>query len=133
MKLLFLDIDGVISTARSGWRVDPALLSLLAETVRKAGASVVLSSSWREDSLQKTLPFLPAVLRELVSGQTPSLLSGDRSEEIRHYLMVHPAERYAILDDEARYPDFQRKHLVLTDPKTGLTQSNCNDIIHILN
>lgn len=133
MKILFLDIDGVISTARSGWRVDPALLGLLADTVRKAGASVVLSSSWREDSLQKTLPFLPSVLRGLITGQTPSLLSGDRSEEIRHYLMAHPAERYAILDDEDRFPDFQRKHLVLTNPETGLTESNCNDIIHILN
>ena len=54
MKLIFLDIDGVLNYegyerfTRSGTRfVDPVLIKRLKKIIDRTGAKVVLSSTWR--------------------------------------------------------------------------------------
>ena len=46
MKVIFLDIDGVLNT-NSDREISDDKLKLLSELVSKTGADVVLSSSWR--------------------------------------------------------------------------------------
>ena len=46
MKVIFLDIDGVLNT-NSDREISNDKLKLLSELVSKTGADVVLSSSWR--------------------------------------------------------------------------------------
>lgn len=54
-KLIFLDCDGVISTLKSGWHLDPEKLELLGKILEATGARIVVSSSWRWHTLEQTL------------------------------------------------------------------------------
>ena len=47
MKIIFLDIDGVLNTYNSMDRFCPKAVSCLNEFVQESGAKVVISSSWR--------------------------------------------------------------------------------------
>src|SRR5690348_10404441 len=55
MKVIFLDIDGVLNSASTPnprkfpYIVDDRLLARFKELVRRTGATVVLSSTWRVD------------------------------------------------------------------------------------
>jgi hypothetical protein len=55
MKVIFLDIDGVLNCKRTPnprklpYVVDPALLARFNRLVERSGADVVLSSTWRYD------------------------------------------------------------------------------------
>lgn len=54
MKLLFLDIDGVIATHKSNYCLDPEKMELLGQTLGRTGAFIVISSSWRQTTLYDT-------------------------------------------------------------------------------
>jgi hypothetical protein len=47
VKVIFLDVDGVLNGHESQWRVIPECVRLLNEIVERTGAKLVLSSSWR--------------------------------------------------------------------------------------
>ena len=53
MKVLFLDIDGVVNNKRTEksfggfMAIDPAMAALVQRIVRNTGCEIVLSSSWR--------------------------------------------------------------------------------------
>ncbi|MGC2316150.1 MAG: HAD domain-containing protein, partial [Bradyrhizobium sp.] len=55
MKVIFLDIDGVLNCEKTPnprkfpYIVDAALLARLRQLLERTGASVVLSSTWRYD------------------------------------------------------------------------------------
>lgn len=54
MKLLFLDIDGVITTHNSNYCLDPEKMELLGQILGRTGALIVISSSWRQTTLYDT-------------------------------------------------------------------------------
>ena len=54
MKIIFLDIDGVLNCMQylienncRGIGIDPARVALVADIVRASGAKIVLTTSWR--------------------------------------------------------------------------------------
>lgn len=47
MKIIFLDIDGVLNYENSKSKVEEEKVKLLKEIVDKTGAEIVLSSDWR--------------------------------------------------------------------------------------
>jgi HAD domain in Swiss Army Knife RNA repair proteins len=55
MKVIFLDVDGVLNSKKTPnpgkfpYIVDPILLSRLLELLRLTDAKIVLSSTWRLD------------------------------------------------------------------------------------
>jgi hypothetical protein len=55
MKVVFLDIDGVLNCSKTNnprklpYVIDPKLLKRLKRLLRRTGAKVVLSSTWRYD------------------------------------------------------------------------------------
>ena len=57
MKVIFLDIDGVLNSDSTSnprkfpYVIDDMLLARFRELVRKTGATVVLSSTWRVDPI----------------------------------------------------------------------------------
>ena len=65
MKVIFLDIDGVLNSASTPnprsfpYIVDDSPLGRFRELVRKTGATVVLSSTWRVDPVGRLRPFQP--------------------------------------------------------------------------
>lgn len=130
MKVLFLDVDGVLNSTRTcvafgGYpfelddgSFDMVAIALLQRLCAAADVSVVFSSAWRLhcDFRDAGKAFgLPIIDR------TPSLC-GPRGAEIAAWLAQHPeVEQYAIIDDDADMLPGQLPHFVKTDPHEGLS------------
>ena len=123
MKVIFLDIDGVLNCKdtpnprKFPYIVDARLLSLLKDLVARSGAKVVLSSSWRTDPVGLLaakyygVPFVDVC---------PDLPEASRCEEMLRWLSAHQeVRRYVVIDDESDCLD----DLPLFQPssRTGLT------------
>lgn len=138
MKVLFLDIDGVLnseeyalSLGKGGMLgIDPEKVKILDRIIEETGAKIVVSSSWR------TSPDLLAEIRRNVGeilDITPSL-PAIRGEEVRSWLITHPiynVVQRAILDDDSDFlPD---QPLFKTTWKKGLTEEIADKVIEHLN
>lgn len=143
MKVLFLDVDGVIThqhyknEEREG--LDPEKIKLVARIVKNTGAFVVLSSSWRLSYDQKTKKKdWDYVLLEKCLGDEgisiydittripfSSSLAWRRTRplEILDWIVEHKVNSFAILDDDEW--DFARygldKHWVHTSAEDGIS------------
>lgn len=62
LKYIFLDIDGVIATPKTVehgmWALTPEKQDLLAMILEKTGAKIVLSSSWRKETIEESIEFM---------------------------------------------------------------------------
>lgn len=146
MKIIFLDFDGVISTANSGYNLDPEKIKLLHEIIDKTGAKLVITSSWRKHNLETTKEDLKNVsFVDYIIGVTPRFCVQDecddywsvpRGMEIKYWLMKHDEmniENYVILDDEEDLLLYQSNHFVKTNEYVGLTEKSVKKAIEILN
>ena len=114
MKILFLDIDGVLNSrqydrqkAQDDGNIDPTRLKLVAEILAQTGARVVLTSTWRlhwcpdgasTDGIGRELQAFFASHGVELYDKTPIL--GDRAKEVGAWLDAHPeVTHFAILDD----------------------------------
>lgn len=143
MKVLFLDIDGVVCLHKDkDWNneeeiFDAACCRKLQEIVSATGCKLVLSSSWRlfpesiRSMFRQLKPF--GVTRENFLGRTP--LRGERGDEIMAYLKKRPQiETFVALDDERFYSRvFPKDRLILTKPESGITENVKNACIRKLN
>lgn len=150
MKVLFLDIDGVLNSTDYYMRdedipdtrpyplneIDPLAVDLLNKIIKATGSKVVVSSSWRVlegfDNLYERFG-----IQSPLCGKTPSIF-GRRGKEILEYLNSHPdIENYVILDDYD-FPDVEleneplKSHFVQTNYNRGLTVENTEKAIKIL-
>jgi len=135
MKIIFLDIDGVLNSrqtdarcALSGgdlMRPDPALVVRLLGVCQETGAKIVLSTSWRLDTTI-VWPFP-------VYDVTPRLDAfGTRAAEIAAWLAntTEPViENFVIVDDEGDAGLLHPTHFIQTDPRTGLTAEDAAKIV----
>jgi Swiss Army Knife RNA repair-like protein len=123
MKIIFLDIDGVLNCSRTPnprkfpFIVDPILLDRLRRLLEATGAEVVLASNWRYDpagmfaARHYGVPFIDV---------TPDLPGEPRCNAILDWVRRHPKiERFIVIDDE----DDELDELPLFQPlrSTGLT------------
>jgi hypothetical protein len=123
MKVIFLDIDGVLNCSKTRnprklpYIIDKALLTRLKKLLKRTRAKVVLSSTWRIDPIGVYaakywgIPFIDVC---------PDMPKSPRCKEVQRWLRDHPnVTRYAIIDDE----DDELDELPLFQPssKTGLT------------
>ena len=143
MKVLFLDIDGVVCLHKDkDWDneeeiFDAACCRKLQEIVSATGCKLVLSSSWRlfpesiRSMFRQLKPF--GITRENFLGRTP--LRGERGDEIMAYLKKRPQiETFVALDDEPFYSSaFPQDRLILTRPESGITENVKNACIRKLN
>jgi hypothetical protein len=127
MRVIFLDIDGVLNCSRTSnlrkfpYVVDSALLARLLSLRRRTDAEVILSSTWRYDPVGLLaakhfgIPF---------SDVIPDLPGEPRKKEIVTWLAAHDVERYVVIDDE----DDQLDELPLFQPTSlvGLTDEIVN-------
>jgi hypothetical protein len=155
-KVLFLDIDGVIVTGNSGLaqrerreaeglmggfiidRPDLICVHCLNQILRRSGAKIVISSSWR---IGETLDSMRAILNKWhvdgkVIGLTPSKLSGARGWEIKSWMnkQTLPPSKFVILDDSFwnDFDDNLTAHLVQTTWQDGLQQKHVALALDIL-
>ena len=121
MKVIFLDIDGVLNCAKTPnprkfpYIVDKKLLRRF--LVDRTGAKVVLSSTWRLDPIGL---FAAKHWGIRFMDVCPDMPKRPRRDEVRTWLSHHPkVTRYAIIDDE----DDELDELPLFQPssKTGIT------------
>ena len=146
MKILFLDIDGVINrfkfheNGELDCTLDKECINRLSRIIEKTGCFVVISSTWKySNTLMDTLEeeLFPLLPKGCVIGCTPNnALRPYREEEIQQYLEEHnDVKNYVIIDDY----DFELKsfldggHCVITDAIKGLTDEDANKCISILN
>lgn len=141
--VIFLDMDGVISTrraylAQSGrplpdrW-IDGEAMSHLNTLCSYVGGVVVISSTWRLNSGRRE--FLSMLRRNGFAGQMHRRwrtceLSGIRGDEIAEWLVGEPACPYVILDDDSDFHPEQP--LVKTDFEVGLTAAHVEAAISVL-
>ena len=110
MKIIFLDIDGVLVTPASLYNIpNKKLIDVFCRTrvcrlnkiVQETNAKIVLSSSWR---IGNTLDVMDTYLihnglQYTLYDKTPSF--GQRSEEITHWIKNNqPIVSYVILEDD---------------------------------
>lgn len=143
MKIIFLDIDGVLVTRGSiiesarkkafPHLFDPIAVRNLNELVRRSGAHLVLSSVWRR--LWKENEFAAHAKGQGVEveirGRTPFHPDGERGDEIGSWLSKNPVESFVILDDDRDMGEHLPR-LVQTSMSTGLMQQHVEDALFIL-
>ena len=144
VKALFLDFDGVITTEKSNFVFDPLLLARLGCILVVTGAKIVISSSRRGVGLKDTLESIvdpenthvrnvPFPFVNEVIGITPHIVSWFRGQQVDAYLKEHPEiSDYAILDDKDDFYPEQKKHLILVDGDSGLTDVDVQKAIALL-
>eukprot|EP00931_Biecheleriopsis_adriatica_P088310 TRINITY_DN62657_c0_g1_i1.p1 TRINITY_DN62657_c0_g1~~TRINITY_DN62657_c0_g1_i1.p1 ORF type:complete len:289 (-),score=25.94 TRINITY_DN62657_c0_g1_i1:54-893(-) len=145
MRVIFLDIDGVLVTRRP-CIMEEKLLQNLARVVKETGAKIVLSSDWRRhpEARAEATQVLESNGMELI-GYTPckSPYLAQRPTEImewkRNYQRTPGAEKWenwvAIDDRELlneQHGRYLRGHFVQTHPLRGLTEEAANACIAIL-
>lgn len=159
MKVIFLDIDGVLNSTETchNWHLKTGkggyggffdedevatdenvkwgqnLVDNLRTICEKTGAKIVISSTWRKHF---TVPKFKEMFRVYgweapVLDRTP--LMRIRGQEIKYWMDKHKPESYVIIDD---FDDFLREQypfFVRTNPDIGLTQEDSLKAINILN
>jgi len=153
MRVLFLDIDGVLNHAgcmplRKERGFDPVCCGLVEMICDATDCRIVISSTWR---IGETLESLVPKLKNLglactarVIGMTPNLRHAqfrdeegvlrerERVDEISAWLAEHPeVERFAILDDDNDMRGV-RHRLVLTSWARGLERAQARRVIQLL-
>lgn len=135
MKVIFLDIDGVLNT-NSDREILNDKVKLLSELVSKTGADVVLSSSWRYGWNQPELN-KPGTriyrLKQLLKNNGIVIkdtigLDLTKSMQIKNYLNTNMISNYIVLDDEP----IDAGNLVKTNGDVGLTQFDCQKAAQLL-
>lgn len=141
MKVIFLDIDGVLNSADTmaeGIHLDPAKVIILREIVDQTNAMIVISSTWR---FQYSIKEMGDLLYRTgfrgahrVIDSTPKSKDGHRGSEIETWLNDrNDVEKYVIIDDSSDFFDYQKKNFVQTKWETGLNWIFANKAIEILN
>ncbi len=141
MKIIFLDIDGVLNsyeTMPKGERggiigIHAPLVRRFLNLLEATGAKVVLSSTWRKSDDWLEVMEANGLPKDIFVGRTGSLYRKNleglyrgselRGEEIDAWLAQHPeTTRYAIIDDDSDFlphqPHFRTSLFEggLTDP-----------------
>ena len=172
-KIIFLDVDGVLNTEglfraamRTGrWtnctyeemrcdQLEPHLLENLVALVEQTGATIIVSSTWREFDTTRNILFNTLTALDLqVRDYTPYRhyhfrLKWDcpweqlnRACEIYESLQVYKPDRYVILDDnnifepvvDSKIEKQLEPYFLQLDPETGLTTTTVEQAVKILN
>ena len=149
MKIIFLDIDGVLNsyeydktmTVNDSF-IDATRLKLLAEIVKKTNAVIVLTSTFKEhwerefldcDYMGREIVKMFASENLEIYDKTPMLMF--RPLEIKEWMLGKDVESYVIIDDvEYGWGDMSER-FVKTNPimGRGLEKIHVEAAIRILN
>jgi len=134
MKVLFLDVDGVLNSRNTTnfaelYPIDPYMAFLVGRIQLQTGCEVVLSSSWRHHP-EGVENVSKRVVRLL--DKTPEV-GVCRGDEIEAWLEAHlEVDKYAILDDDADMLVGQADSFFKTTFEDGLTDEIAEAVINHL-
>lgn len=140
MKIIFLDIDGVLNSkaydAQRNWNeqtdIDETRLPLVKKLAEETGAKIVLSSTWREhwDKVPEKCDEDGVYINEAfakfgleIYDKTPDLgISANRPDEIKAWLdsTKETIEKFVIIDDYRYGWGSLSDNFVKTNPYFGL-------------
>lgn len=165
-KIIFLDIDGVIATPEyikdGQWALNPEKQILLGKILSETDAKIVLISSWRYDTLEKTKEYMESegfLFNDKLIGVTIRAyqylergtgihLSIPRGVEIKQWIDTHIHSdngknwkrkklgtdfTYIILDDNKDMLLEHKDNFIQTDGNIGLIDEDVRNAIEILN
>ena len=155
MKVIFLDVDGVLNTlgprnrrtqmigSVNGYDLDPDLCFNLRDLVERTDAVAVLTSAWRIGNATRRGVTRGAFLRMYLAtfgvtiyDQTHSENTTDqtrRGQEVASWLRGHePLESWVAIDDSRAFLPEQALNVVITDPLEGLTSAKVTEARDIL-
>lgn len=138
MKVIFLDIDGVLnpfshlSPEGNFSKIACKHLNALLEGCPEA--KVVISSSWRHRGLDVVKDVLKrnGIDCDRVIGMTDETNHDDRGHHIERWLKDHSVEKFVILDDDSDMTDKEYTKLVKTNSWIGLTEKDVKLALDIL-
>lgn len=146
MKVLFLDIDGVLNSLSSvlalgnpNEHLDPVCVALVARLLKETDAKVVVSSSWRigrtVETLKHELDRIGAhKIADRIIGRTGDGYNGHRGRQIKEWIELNAPEcSYVILDDDSDMLPAQRPYFVKTNFDEGFRASHYKRAMAILN
>jgi len=167
MKIIFLDIDGVLAVPnplkKGGvWGLSEEKQHLLGKILTQTDAKIVLSSSWRLHTLEKTREYMTSegfMFSDKIIGITIRAyhylqkgtgihLSIPRGVEIKQWLdtNIHSNQgkdwsrkelnkdfTYVIIDDDGDMLLEQKDQFILTDSYAGLQDVHVDQAVKILN
>lgn len=137
MRVLFLDIDGVLFTYNTSDTTKPnaSCVAALQKIIDNVHPAIVISSSWKNLRRDFTEMLASFGLKNFnCIGSTPSIFSSDsiRGDEIRAWIDANgEPKHFVIVDDENDMGEF-KPHLVRTIFKDGLTFDHADVIIRML-
>ena len=153
MKIIFLDIDGVLNSLnyrrRMGMQyfseiIDRQKMPLLKKIVDVTDAKIVLSTTWRKywnegetqpDPAGENINRIFGEYGISVYSKTPVLENSGRAAEIKAWLRRNPyVDGFVILDDkDFGWPAELRAHFIWTDLNgDGLEEAQVQEVIDIL-
>jgi len=143
-KIIFLDFDGVITNYESGFKLNPDKLKLLGKIIDITGCNLVISSTWRSNDVKTTIEKLSDPLDyynngivfpfcDKIVGVTDRINQAKRGVEIAKWIKDNNfIGQYVILDDMGEMLEEQKPYFVMTDLWEGLTDSDIEKAIKIL-
>lgn len=151
MKVIFLDVDGVLNSkdwiennrVRTENSVNPEKVKLLAEIVKNTNATVVLSSTWRYIPEHPMFMYLTDILGVngiKIHSFTPKL-DGDRPREIKEWIEKQTEEvQFISIEDDFSEDDYRKYGIEDRLVKTsyygeygGLQRNHVEQAIQLLN
>lgn len=138
MNIIFLDVDGVLNSlsnlidmcnrtkkSYSGYNYpfDKKCLKNLKILVESTDSKIVVSSTWRKNTIGREKLLRVYGLDQYVIGYTP-VLNGIREYEIKEFLAMFKEDvNFIILDDDSDMGELM-SYLVKTDRLVGLTSED---------
>jgi hydroxymethylpyrimidine pyrophosphatase-like HAD family hydrolase len=162
MKVIFLDIDGVINSnfwleshqqeISDGTLIDKEKIELVAKIVHKTGAVLVMHSGWRfwfdndMKPIRKEAQNLIDLLLDSglsIYSMTPDLTTEEirktkmfskvKASEIFLWLKQNPnIDKWIVLDDIDLHNDELGIRQIRTNPETGITEKDADKAIEML-
>jgi hypothetical protein len=139
MKVIFLDIDGVLNVIPQGhdrWGAifHSHFVDNLNTIIKETGAKIVITSTWRmgNELIGMKQMWLDRNLPGEVVGITPNFMRHYgttlcRGKEIDAYLKEHPEiENFVIIDDDSDMEPHQLENFVMTSGNSN--HEDCIDI-----
>ena len=151
MKVIFLDIDGVLNSYTTRARspmgfigIDASILQIFKKVVDVTDAKIVLTSAWQagyendrelcDEDGRYMVDALNSIGAKIINKTG---FSNREDRGVKTYLLNHKDIESWVVVDDSRFPGFDKEPIVSrfvnTDYETGMTEEDAKKIIYILN